>query len=193
MRPAVRGVLPGEPGKLDVPKLHCSGCGKPVPKGRRSWCSDECVEEMKVRNWPSHARAKVLERDNGVCALCGRDCEALKRRLLSFAKSLYDVGVMNGAEKISGYRRYERIRKWLKRFGVSLGSSLWQADHIRPVAEGGGGCALDNLRTACVCCHKRLTRELAARRAEARRAAKLQGLAVALSLTAGAERREGGE
>jgi len=48
----------------------------------------------------------------------------------------------------------------------------WQADHILPVCEGGGLCGLDNYRTMCVPCHKKVTAELAARRAAARRAKK---------------------
>jgi 5-methylcytosine-specific restriction endonuclease McrA len=165
VRQAERGVIEGEPGRLSVPKLHCRGCGRPVPKGRRNWCGEACIEEMRVRNWPGHARVKVLERDGGICAGCGRDCPALERRLKSFAKSMYEFGALMGEEKISGYRRHERIRKWLNRFGLHLGDSLWQADHIVPVVEGGGGCGLDNLRTLCVPCHKRETRELARRRA----------------------------
>jgi len=37
---------------------------------------------------------------------------------------------------------------------------LWQADHIKPVAEGGGECGLDNIRTLCTACHKEATAEL---------------------------------
>lgn len=46
---------------------------------------------------------------------------------------------------------------------------LWQADHIKPVVEGGGECGIDNLRTLCTACHKSATKELAARRAAERK------------------------
>lgn len=52
---------------------------------------------------------------------------------------------------------------------LKLKHSLWQADHINPVVEGGGQCGLDNLRTLCLRCHKGATAELAARRARERR------------------------
>lgn len=45
-------------------------------------------------------------------------------------------------------------------------------DHIVPMCEG-GITVLENLRTACQPCHRKLTRELAARRAKARRDAAL--------------------
>jgi 5-methylcytosine-specific restriction endonuclease McrA len=38
--------------------------------------------------------------------------------------------------------------------------SLWDADHILPVAEGGGECDLDNLRTLCLLCHRQQTLRL---------------------------------
>lgn len=37
---------------------------------------------------------------------------------------------------------------------------LWQADHIKPVVEGGGECGLENLRTLCTGCHKAATAAL---------------------------------
>lgn len=45
----------------------------------------------------------------------------------------------------------------------------WQADHVVPVVEGGGGCGLDGLRTLCTLCHLAETKALARRRAERRR------------------------
>ena len=40
---------------------------------------------------------------------------------------------------------------------------FWQADHIKAVAEGGGGCGLDNLRTLCTPCHQVETERLRGR------------------------------
>jgi 5-methylcytosine-specific restriction endonuclease McrA len=49
---------------------------------------------------------------------------------------------------------------------------LWEADHVVPVAEGGGSCGLDGLRTLCTgkgSCHAKVTGELRKRLAEAAR------------------------
>lgn len=39
-------------------------------------------------------------------------------------------------------------------------SDKWDADHILPVAQGGGGCTLDNYQTLCETCHKEKTKEI---------------------------------
>ena len=50
--------------------------------------------------------------------------------------------------------------------------AVWHADHLVPVAQGGGECGLLNLRCLCVLCHARKTREEAQARAAAARAAR---------------------
>ena len=42
--------------------------------------------------------------------------------------------------------------------------TLWDADHILPVVEGGGECDLENIRTLCLKCHRAATAELRKRR-----------------------------
>ena len=48
-------------------------------------------------------------------------------------------------------------------------STLWDMDHIIPVVEGGGGCGLDNLRTLCIPCHRKVTKKLMVKLAENRK------------------------
>lgn len=117
----------------------CRRCGTEVPKGKRSFCSPACVHEWKVRSQPSYAKREVAKRDDGVCAECRVDTVE-DLRTSSFFKPTW---------------------------GRSL--SRWHMDHIVPVVEGGGSCGLDNLRTLCVACHRRVTAELRARLAERRR------------------------
>lgn len=56
---------------------------------------------------------------------------------------------------------------WTER--TKMTTSLWEADHVLPVAEGGGACGLDGFRTLCMICHRKETAALAKRRAAARR------------------------
>lgn len=134
----------------------CRKCGGEIRKGsgRRTFCSDACVVEWKVRTQPEFAAERVLARDRGICALCQRDCEALYRKI--------------------------RICKWARRKRRMLELGLpayllrrrryWEVDHIRPVVEGGGSCGLENLRTLCWECHRKTTRELGIRRGKIRAA-----------------------
>ena len=125
----------------------CRWCNLEVPKGRLTFCSGWCVEEWRLRSNPGYLREKVYERDKGVCVRCGVDCEAAWRHL----------------KKLRGAAR---VRAWME-WGVKANSrqTLWDADHIVPVVEGGGECDLSNLRTLCLKCHRTATAALRERRA----------------------------
>ena len=124
----------------------CRWCRTETPKGRRTFCSEICVHEWKLRTDPGYLREKVFERDRGICATCGADTLALRRDL----------------RKLD----YASRRRFLKDWGLREGSrkSLWDADHILPVAEGGGQCDLANMRTLCLKCHRTATAALRKRR-----------------------------
>lgn len=147
-------------------KKLCRKCGKDLPKGRRAWCSDECSTEALIVCYPSFARHYVERRDKGVCACCGRDTERLKRRVYRIYSWLKAYGRYRDAEK---WLRTCREHGWPVSPYHIYSRSWWDADHIVPVVEGGGGCGLDNYRTLCVPCHKKETKALAGRLAEARR------------------------
>ena len=119
----------------------CRWCGVAVPTRRFTFCSDPCVHEWKLRTDPGYLRAQVFARDDGVCAQCGIDTEALRKD-----KRKLDYRARRQFEKDWGSRR-----------------NLWDADHIVPVAEGGGECDLSNMRTLCLLCHRAATANLRAR------------------------------
>ena len=123
----------------------CRWCRTEVPKGRRTFCSDACVHEWKLRTDPGYVREQVFARDRGVCAQCGVDTIALRRdmRRLDYAA------------------RRQFLKKW--RLGEKSRKSLWDADHLVPVAEGGGQCDLSNMRTLCLLCHREATAALRGR------------------------------
>jgi 5-methylcytosine-specific restriction enzyme A len=123
-------------------RLPCRWCGAEVAGRRRTFCSDPCVHEWKLRTDPGYLREQVFLRDRGVCALCGLDTESLRKD-----KRKLDYAARRQFEKDWGGRR-----------------NLWDADHIVPVVEGGGECDLSNMRTLCLKCHRQATVNLLRRR-----------------------------
>ena len=165
--------------RLRIPNGHCTWCRKPVTKPARHWCSDEaCLDAFRMANDPAYIREKAFERDAGICAMCGNhplEAERLWYFFREMAALLHDA-----------VRQFE-LSRWIKT-GIrpSGGGAMcncvwhiaareaadlrkWEADHILPVVEGGGQLGLDNYRTLCRVCHKKQTKELAARRAAARK------------------------
>jgi len=122
----------------------CRWCGLEVPPGRMTFCSAFCVEEWRLRSDPGHLRERVLERDRGICAACGIDC----------------IAEYNHIRRLRGAARAKANGKW----GLRGRKSLWDADHIVPVVEGGGECDLSNMRTLCLRCHRIHTATLLERR-----------------------------
>lgn len=151
----------GSPGVVGANgKRGCRWCRGELQGRRTSFCSDACVHEWKIRTNPGYVRALVFDRDRGVCALCALDTEAAA---IEASKAI-------GCRFKSGWMRSEGIR-YLRSKGIMVKpnrNSLWDADHIVPVAEGGGECGLDNYRTLCLKCHDQVTRELVERLARAR-------------------------
>ena len=131
----------------------CRWCSLEVPAGRQTFCSDWCVEEWKLRSNPGHLRERVFERDQGVCARCGLDCPAHYRHL----------------RRLRGAARAKAVSEWKP----GSRKSLWDADHIVPVAEGGGECDLSNMQTLCLKCHRVSTADLRGRLSQIKASQKL--------------------
>jgi hypothetical protein len=117
----------------------CRWCSLEVPRGRYTFCSEFCVHEWKLRTQPAYLREKVLERDRGICAGCGTDTIAAARKL-RFSR---------------GSGRMVLLQYWGLR--TRSRKTLWDADHITPVIQGGGECDLSNIRTLCLRCHRTAT------------------------------------
>jgi 5-methylcytosine-specific restriction endonuclease McrA len=88
-------------------------------------------------------------RDQGICALCGLDCEEVERSLAHLFLRSEPPHIAYRAFKSSIYLK-NRDR-------------CWDADHILPVCRGGGE-HLENYRTLCVWCHLKETSRLASER-----------------------------
>jgi 5-methylcytosine-specific restriction enzyme A len=120
----------------------CRWCSLEVPSGRFTFCSDWCVHEWRLRTNPGYLREQVFQRDRGLCEICRVDTYAAYIEL----------------KRSRAMHRQKLLARWgLKRM---IRKSLWDADHIIPVVEGGGECDLANLRTLCLICHQKQTAEL---------------------------------
>lgn len=120
----------------------CRWCGLEVPARRFTFCSEWCVNEWRLRTNPGYLREQVALRDRGICALCLTDTNAAYFEL----------------KRSRGLKRERLLAQWgLLRLNRK---TLWDADHVVAVAEGGGECDLDNIRTLCLICHRKETREL---------------------------------
>jgi 5-methylcytosine-specific restriction protein A len=139
-------------------RAECRWCKQPVPKGKRTFCGDECIHEWRMRTSPQYVRMIVFERDQGICAKCGMNTPAMELKLSDlFVKSqeLHDRAWHAMLDK--GYSKNRR-------------HGLWDADHIQSIRDGGGLCGLDNYRTLCIPCHKEETKKLHKRMAVERKA-----------------------
>jgi len=126
---------------------QCRWCSKSVPLPRRTFCSNECVDQHRIRTNTRYMRTCVYRRDCGICASCRQDTKKIAReakqyRARSQWKEYYEL-----------LERYS-IPKTRKVWGRGFGGGLWDADHIVAVKEGGGDCGLENIRTLCIACHK---------------------------------------
>lgn len=130
----------------------CRWCKKEVKPPKRTFCGEECIHEWQIRTSPSYVRTCLRKRDKEICVICKLDCKALKTKLRAL--------------------RQENQENWqaeIVRLAIPKSrayKSLWDADHIVPVCEGGGESGLENFRTLCIWCHKAETKALRQRRAK---------------------------
>lgn len=114
-------------------RRRCCFCGVAVQGRRRDWCGDDCVLSYKLAQGDQRAARRFLwKKERGVCRRCRTDVNAYRREL----------------ERTHGYVPV-----------VERDRCKWEADHRKPLVEGGGR-TRENLRTLCRRCHKVVTRAL---------------------------------
>ena len=127
-----------------------------------TYCSYKCAEEGRVRRGGMYSSARIRNQifslEHGVCCLCKLDAHALYNRILS----LHPAERLNAlmAAKFKLPKSPSALNKLLQ---DPKEHDFWQADHIVAVAEGGGGCGMDNIRTLCNTCHNNETEKLHSR------------------------------
>jgi 5-methylcytosine-specific restriction endonuclease McrA len=143
----------------------CRYCSTEVKPPRRTFCSDSCVHEWKLRSSPKYVRQCLKKRDKGICAKCGIDTYKLSK------------GLRKPLKGESWEVWQERVKKIREEWKIGPGRvTLWEFDHITAVVENGGETGLQNAQTLCVKCHRQKSAELVSRLAAERRANKKSGL-----------------
>ncbi len=128
----------GVPDRDEDGQPKCRWCQVPIKPPRRTFCSDACVHEWRLRSDPSYVREQVARRDRGICQHCGVKVLAEERRWRRKRPPAWKRGAS---------------RAWRK------ARPRWEADHIVPVADGGGYCGLENYRLLCRTCHLIVTNQ----------------------------------
>lgn len=163
------------------------GCGREVLPPRRTAFSDACVTQHRHHSDPATIRGIVEARDRGVCALCGTDT-GRQARIVREHRALWTWLARRHFEEL--FRRrvllradgthceawgecheaaWRSVDEQVAERGWDETPHRWEADHIVPVSEGGGGCGPEGYRTLCLPCHRTETARLAARLAARRR------------------------
>lgn len=178
-------------GKLGRQSGQCTWCGQPVPKGSRTWCSNACVEKFRARYDSAFLRSAVYRRDHGICAACGLDTVWFQQSFRARTSLLPSGDTGDDWEIYCCLRRRlhwrDLIVRPVTRRGPMFGGqriictclpcsmrrqasdlSSWDADHCTPLHLGGTN-DMNNLRTLCRACHKRVTAAQARDRAAKRR------------------------
>lgn len=129
----------------------CRGCGGDIPKGRRTWCSGECVEKHD----PVRVNHHAFKRDGGKCVLCRIDFVAVNKLQ---SKYEWECRAQRGI-----------TWEWITNSWAPYPKPEY--DHIVPHSEGGPH-VLENIRTLCGGCHRQVTADWRRKKAAERKALK---------------------
>jgi len=141
----------------------CAYCGgnlssvSRLPGVSSTYCSRECADQGRIKRggFGNQLRAQVFALEGGVCRICGVNGHALFTRVKALEPAERLNALCNANWKLpKSAKALERLLQNPRE------GDFWQADHILAVAEGGGSCGLENLRTLCVPCHSVETEKL---------------------------------
>lgn len=164
---AAHRVAEGTATELDQAVLDgkaCAWCSSTLTsaakRAKSVYCSQACAEEGRVRRGGMFAsvnlRSSVFALENGVCSLCGLNAHQLFLEVLS----LHPAQRLNKLLSVPQWQLPKSSKALDRLLNDPKEGNFWQVDHIEAVAEGGGGCGLENLRTLCVPCHNKETAKL---------------------------------
>ncbi len=135
-------------------KVCACGCGGELTGRRTRWASNQCPRDaMRLfdirQGRPDVVRKALMQRDAGLCAGCSTFC--------ALVRQIRDVNPLS-AEDSSGIWMSCPLRvPHGKPYYVTVELVPWEAHHLVPVSEGGGGCDLDGYVIMCRACHGKET------------------------------------
>lgn len=143
----------------------CAWCGGKLPRASKlagvsaTYCSRECAEQGRLKRGGMYASTRLREQvfalEGGRCQICHIDAHALYKRICALQPAERLNALCNANWTLpKTAKALDQLLQFPKE------GDFWEADHIVAVAEGGGGCGLENLRTLCVPCHARETADL---------------------------------
>lgn len=155
----------------------CRLCQQPCPGTERHWCSEDCLQRYLTLSHGAFVRAQLFKRDQGICSECGVNAQHMDQALAALADDLLHPLLMTIHPMIAATLCAEGWTNVTLRGRGSYPDALeftscWEAHHVQSVAEGGGECGLENYRTLCFVCHKKVSAEQAGKRAARRRSKK---------------------
>jgi len=167
--------LPGSPAPaLDVVTPYAS-----------LFCSSSCAVHHEAACTGAGLRRQLGAIERGVCQMCRLDTRSVVLALQAVrrapAETTMDAcmarreAVLRRLAPVFFQRGVSGHRARLLR--TCQEGCAWNADHIRAVHLGGGGCGVLNARTLCVPCHAGVTKAQAEARAAGRKAAKRRAAA----------------
>ncbi|KAL8118157.1 uncharacterized protein LOC141723593 [Apium graveolens] len=151
-------------------QIPCKGRNAKVPEYFEDlFCNLSCYEEFRLRTSNRSLREGLFQMEHGVCTSCHLDCHKLVEHTKRLPLEKRESYIKKVAPDLAN--RPKLLEKLVRE--PSEGNA-WHADHIVPVYLGGGECKLENMRTLCVVCHARVTKEQCAERRSTRLKAKKQ-------------------
>lgn len=148
-----------EIGKIRGPNGNrlCRWCRNEVSPPKRTFCGSLCSHEWRIRSNTKYLRQKVYERDRGVCAVCKMDTRLQKIKIENEQTNAMSRCKVFDHAPLFNWRSDTEYNEFLKQERITpyeAEKSLWHADHIKEVADGGGLSGFNGFATLCIRCHK---------------------------------------
>ena len=113
---AKRQQLPTGPNGLPL----CRWCELEIlPKRRRTFCSDFCVHQWRLRTDPGYLRDQVFARDRGVCQLCQADTVAIYNALKRSRGKARIAGLWQAISRASS-KPWRMTSRWPRGTAITL-------------------------------------------------------------------------